>query len=280
MKNKTLEYFARQAIIRVTDFLNNLPLNDVVIEERIYSDVFKSEGKELQVGFSVYQERGKSLHIGPSVSDEFGIGEKPGLYHPKDILLTPDFIVRLIDEYIGLIEEVVRSSHEMENRFTYDDTLFYEKPSRPIIPSPFRSEVTEEIYLKLGLDKDKFYLKIKNMVDFFLKNMDSYIVMHRIYWGVNAYILTRVSCYEIGIRIRYDGHQGGGFCPICRGLDGDYWQMETTSFHQVKDEPDYIENLSAYYIHLLSIQRGYIEAKNQDIEIIPFKKIGRFVKRL
>lgn len=65
----------------------------------------------------------------------------------------------------------------------------------------------------------------------------------------------------IGLRIRYDGAPGGGFCPICKAPDGTFIQMDTTTWRSLlkKGHKKYLSCLTEYFVYLLAISHKKIE---------------------
>jgi len=105
---------------------------------------------------------------------------------------------------------------------------------------------------------------VQRLVKHFLENRDRYIRMHNLLsWRTVACVLTRASGTEIGVRIRYDAQEGGGFCPIVRDEKGVYWQKETCPFFHVRNDAEFVERLANYYIFVLALQRGLLPAGDE-----------------
>ena len=257
MNKDKLEYLAKQAIERTLACLASFNLEKGFVEQSVYSDEGVFDGNRFQVGFHILHEKGKPFRIGPSVCDEDGVAVKYGMYRQADLKMDSDFVSTLVDEYIHLMEEARisarnerefdRDFYSVENRYDYSDASVHS--------IPFRCSVTDELYQRLDIEKNEMRRAVQRLVKHFLENRDWYIKMHNlISWRTVACVLTQVSVYEIGVRIRYDAQEGGGFCPICSDEKGIYWQKETCSFFYLKDNAEFVECLADYYVFVLALQ--------------------------
>ena len=78
---------------------------------------------------------------------------------------------------------------------------------------------------------------------------------------VRTVLTTLPNGMTIGLRIRYDGADGGGFCPVCKASDGTYIQMDTTSWRYFAKKPfeACCNTLTDYFAYLLAITHGKVE---------------------
>lgn len=270
MNKEKLECLAKQAIERTLACLASFNLEKGFVEQSVYSDEGEFDGNRFQVGFHILHEKGKPFRIGPSVCDEDGVAVKYGMYLQADLRMDSDFVSALVDEYILLMKEVrisVRDEREFDRDFHSVENR-YDTTSKSDVPSlPFVCSVTDELYQRLDIEKNEMRCAVQRLVKHFLENRDQYIRMHNlISWRTVACVLTQVSVYEIGVRIRYDAQEGGGYCPICRDEKGVYWQKETCSFFYLKDDAEFVECLADYYVFVLALQRGLLLAGDEPIE--------------
>lgn len=270
MNKDKLEYLAKQAIERILACLASFNLEKSFVEQSVYSDEGEFEGNRFQVGFHILYEKGKLFRIGPSVCDEDGVAVKYGMYRQADLRMDSDFVSALMDEYIHLMKEArisARDEREFDGDF-YSAGNRYDTTSKSNVPSlPFVCSVTDELYQRLDIEKNEMRRAVQRLVKHFLENRDRYIRMHNlISWRTVACVLTQVSVYEIGVRIRYDAQEGGGYCPICRDEKGIYWQKETCSFFYLKNDAEFVECLADYYVFVLALQKGLLPAADEPIE--------------
>lgn len=270
MNKEKLECLAKQAIERTIACLASFNLEKSFVEQSVYSDEGEFDGNRFQVGFHILYEKGKPFRIGPSVCDEDGVAVKYGMYRQADLRMDSDFVSALMDEYILLMKEArisVRDEREFDRDFHSVENR-YDITSKSNVPSlPFVCSVTDELYQRLDIEKNEMRCAVQRLVKHFLENRDQYIRMHNlISWRTVACVLTQVSVYEIGVRIRYDAQEGGGFCPICSDEKGIYWQKETCSFFYLKDNAEFVECLADYYVFVLALQRGLLPAGDEPIE--------------
>ncbi|MBR4043712.1 MAG: hypothetical protein IKJ10_03570 [Bacteroidaceae bacterium] len=269
MNKDKLECLAKQAIERTIACLASFNLEKSFVEQSVYSDEGEFDGNRFQVGFHILHEKGKPFRIGPSVCDEDGVAVKYGMYRQADLKMDSDFVSALMDEYIHLMKEArisVRDEREFDRSF-YSARNRYDTTGKSDVPSlPFVCSVTDDLYQRLDIEKNEMRRAVQRLVKHFLENRDRYIRMQNIYWRVITCVLTRASAYEIGVRIRYDAQERGGFCPICRDEKGIYWQMETCSFFYLKDDAEFVECLADYYVFVLALQRGLLSAGDEPIE--------------
>lgn len=268
MNKDKLECLAKQAIERTIACLASFNLGKSFVEQSVYSDEGEFDGNRFQVGFHILHEKGKPFRIGPSVCDEDGVAVKYGMYRQADLRMESDFVSALMDEYNHLMEEARisarnerefdRDFYSVENRYDYSDASVHS--------IPFRCSVADELYQRLDIERNEMRHAVQRLVKHFLGNRDRYIRMQNMYWRTVTCVLSRVSVYEIGVRIRYDGQEGGGFCPIGRDEKGIYWQMETCSFFYLKNNAEFVECLADYYVFVLALQRGLLSAGDEPIE--------------
>lgn len=271
MNKEKLEYLAKQAIERTLACLASFNIEKSFVEQNIYSDEGEFDGNRFQVGFHILYEKGKPFRIGPSVCDEDGVAVKFGMYRQANLSMDSDFVFALLDEYIHLMEEIRISANKF-NESEFDRDFYsvenrYDITSKSDVPSlPFVCSVTDELYQRLDIERNEMRCAVQRLVKHFLENRDRYIRMQNMYWRTVACVLTRVSVYEIGVRIRYDAKEGGGFCPIGRDEKGIYWQKETCSFFYLKDNAEFVECLADYYVFVLALQRGLFPAGGEPME--------------
>ena len=269
MNKDKLEYLAKQAIERTLACLASFNLEKSFVEQSVYSDEGEFDGNRFQVGFHILYEKGKPFRIGPTVCDEYGVAVKYGMYRQADLRMESDFVSALMDEYNHLMEETrisARNEREFDRDF-YSVENRYDITSKSNVPSlPFVCSVTDELYQRLDIERNEMRRAVQRLVKHFLETRDRYIRMQNMYWRTVACVLTRVSVYEIGVRIRYDAQKGGGFCPIGRDEKGIYWQKETCSFFYLKNNAEFVECLADYYVFVLALQRGLLPAGDEPIE--------------
>lgn len=269
MNKEKLEYLAKQAIERTLACLASFNLEKSFVEQSVYSDEGEFDGNSFQIGFHILHEKGKPFRIDPSVCDEDGVAVKYGMYRQADLRMDSDFVSALMDEYILLMKEArVSASDEREfDRDFYSVENRYDTNSKSNVPLlPFVCSVAGELYQRLDIEKNEMRRAVQRLVKHFWENRDRYIRMQNIYWRTVVCVLTQVSVYKIGVRIRYDAQEGGGFCPICRDEKGIYWQKETCPFFYLKNDEELVECLADYYVFVLALQRGLLPAGEETIE--------------
>lgn len=255
MDRSKLEYLTRQAIERGIAYQASYKFRKEAVDPTVYSD----ECHGYQVGFYIcYDYESKDFRVTVSVRNKQGVGVCSGQDCQQKLSMNPDFVSSLVDEYIGLMKRVDVATQNLDDRYIWWEEDTGLGRCRHEIPIPFRCFVTDEWYQALEIEREDMKQAVIRLVEHCRSNRDQYIKMHVLFWHRVVCVLTQVAGYVIGFRIRYDTAVGGGFCPICKSDDGEYWQKETCSYIYMSDSDEFIENLTDYYVYLLAMQRGLI----------------------
>ncbi len=269
IKKEKLKCMAEQAIEKTIAYLETM---NASIEHSVFSD---DDYWGYQVGFYIYYDYGmKDYRIYASACNKKGFATRRERYNKEELCLDSDFVSALVDEYVFLMKETDVAEREYNSRRVWEEESEYSSLGEIVrssdtksstvqnhslvAPLPFEYFVTDELCQTLWINRGEIKSAVRKLVNYCKKERDHYIFIHRHCWWAVECVLTRVEGYEIGVRIRYDGQIDGGFCPVCRNVDGTYWQMETYFYLNLPDDMEFVERLSNYYVFLLALQRGLI----------------------
>lgn len=255
MDRSKLEYLTRQAIERGIAYQASYKYQKEPVDPTVYSDEYQG----YQVGFYIYYDyETKDFRVTVSARNKQGVGVSSGQNCRQKLNMSSDFVSSLVDEYIGLMKSVDVATQNLDDRYIWWEEETGLGRCCQEVPIPFRCFVTDELYQALDIEREEMEQTVLRLVEYCRDNRDQYIKMHVLSWHRVVCVLTQVAGYVIGFRIRYDAAVGGGFCPICKGDGGEYWQKETCSYRYMPDSDEFIENLTDYYVYLLAMQRGLI----------------------
>ena len=255
MDRSKLEYLTRQAIERAIAYQASYKYRKEPVDPTVYSD----ECHGYQVGFYIYYDyEAKDFRVTASARNQQGVGVSSGQDCLQKLNMSPDFVSSLVDKYIDLMKSVDVATQNLDDRYIWWEEETGLGRCRHEEPIPFKCFVTDELYQALDIEREEMKQTVLRLVGYCRDNRDQYIKMHVLFWHRVVCVLTQVDGYVIGFRIRYDAAVGGGFCPICKSDDGEYWQKETCSYRYMPDSDEFIENLTDYYVYLLAMQRGLI----------------------